>query len=528
MSYCIYLRKSRADAEAEAHGEGETLARHERLLIELSKRQHLNITEIYREIVSGETIAARPVMQRLLAEVEQCIWDGVIVMEVERLARGDTIDQGLMAQTFKYSGTKIITPLKTYDPSNEFDEEYFEFGLFMSRREYKTINRRLQAGRIAAVKEGRYIGAYSPYGYKRVKIENGKGFTLEIDADRADVVTLIFSLFVYGETFTDGSVARLTIQEIAHKLNELKIKPISQNYWSKTTIRSIITNPVYAGKVRWGWRKTKKSMVDGKMTAKLVRNYSDDCIIADGLHPAIIDMDTFNAAQETINAVQVPPVNVNRTLNNPLAGLIICGKCGRHMQYYRGYGNRADFISCVNRECDNISVQFEILEKRVLDTLNDWVKEYTLKYEQVADERNTSLEVTHASLKQLEAEVQKLKTQLDSVYDFLEQGIYTTEQFLDRSLAINTRLESLKSDRDALKNELKIKTSAVVDYTQILPHTEKVLETYNLLKTAAEKNTLLKEVIEKIIYTKDVKGHRNGKRSDIFNLELYPKLPRRH
>ena len=78
-------------------------------------------------------------------------------MEVERLARGDTIDQGIVAQTFKFSDTKIITPIKTYNPNNEFDEEYFEFGLFMSRREYKTINRRLQRGRMASVKDGKYV-----------------------------------------------------------------------------------------------------------------------------------------------------------------------------------------------------------------------------------------------------------------------------------------------------------------------------------------------------------------------------------
>ena len=111
--YCIYLRKSRADLEAEAHGEGETLARHERMLLELSKRLNLNITQIYREIVSGETIAARPVMQQLLAEVGAGMWSGVVVVEVERLARGDTMDQGLMAQTFKYSGTKIVTPMNS-------------------------------------------------------------------------------------------------------------------------------------------------------------------------------------------------------------------------------------------------------------------------------------------------------------------------------------------------------------------------------------------------------------------------------
>ena len=139
MSYAIYLRKSRADAEAEARGEGETLARHERALKELAVRNDYPIAQIYREIVSGESISNRPQMRQLLADVAAGKYQGVLVMEVERLARGDTMDQATVANTFRFSNTLIITPFKIYDPNNSMDEEYFEFSLFMSRREYKTI-----------------------------------------------------------------------------------------------------------------------------------------------------------------------------------------------------------------------------------------------------------------------------------------------------------------------------------------------------------------------------------------------------
>ena len=115
--YCIYLRKSRADLEAEAHGEGETLSRHKTALLELARRMGITISATYEEIVSGETIAARPQMQRLLSEVGAGEWDGVLVMEIERLARGDTMDQGLVAQTFKYSGSRRST-LRTSSTRN--------------------------------------------------------------------------------------------------------------------------------------------------------------------------------------------------------------------------------------------------------------------------------------------------------------------------------------------------------------------------------------------------------------------------
>ena len=67
----IYLRKSRADREAEARGEGETLARHESILTELANHMGLVVEAVYKELVSGETIAARPKMQQLLLEVMQ-------------------------------------------------------------------------------------------------------------------------------------------------------------------------------------------------------------------------------------------------------------------------------------------------------------------------------------------------------------------------------------------------------------------------------------------------------------------------
>lgn len=92
-------------------------------------------------------------MLKLLQDVEEGRWKGVPVMEVERLARSDTMDQGLVAQSFKESETLIVTPQKIYDPNNDADEEYFEFGLFMSRREYKTTKRRLASGRRASVRK---------------------------------------------------------------------------------------------------------------------------------------------------------------------------------------------------------------------------------------------------------------------------------------------------------------------------------------------------------------------------------------
>ena len=176
--YVQYLRKSRFDRDYAELNVEETLKRHEEILNKLAKDRGYHIAKTYYEVVSGESIAARPQVQAMLEEVNAGLYTGVLVVDLERLARGNGADQAYISQIFQFSGTKIITPSKTYDPNDEFDQEYFEFGLFMSRREYKTINRRLIRGRQSSASEGKYISSIAPYGYRRVKLEGEKGFTL--------------------------------------------------------------------------------------------------------------------------------------------------------------------------------------------------------------------------------------------------------------------------------------------------------------------------------------------------------------
>lgn len=169
--YLEYLRKSRKDAEEEAQGAGETLARHRKILSDLAQANNYNVVKVFEEVVSGDSIADRPEMQKLLKEVETGLYAGVLVVEVERLSRGDGIDQAIVSKTFQYTNTKIITPTKIYDPNNEMDAEYFEFGLFMSRREYNMIKRRLKRGKEMAAKEGKWSNGFAPFGYQKVKLQ---------------------------------------------------------------------------------------------------------------------------------------------------------------------------------------------------------------------------------------------------------------------------------------------------------------------------------------------------------------------
>lgn len=517
MPYCMYLRKSRADLDAETRGEGETLARHERILLELAKKLKLSITNIYKEIVSGETISSRPVMQQLLSDVEQGLWDGVLVMEVERLARGDTIDQGLVAQTFKYSSTKIITPVKTYDPNNEYDEEYFEFGLFMSRREYKTINRRLQSGRIASVKEGKYLGTRPPYGYVRKKLEKEKGYTLEPNPDQANIVRMIYALY------TD----RIGVSLIVRKLNELKVKPMRSDSWVPASILDILRNPVYIGKIRWNSRPTKKRMVDGQIKKERPRAAHGDYILVDGLHDAIVDTQTWDRAQEYLSINPSTPTPNRYTVKNPLSGLIVCSKCGRKMirrPYSSGY---PDTLMCPATSCNNVSSPLLLVENNLLLAIEKWLENYKIKVgsKDSPEKQDAQVSVKKKAVKKMEEEITTLEKQKDNLHDLLEQKVYSTEKFLDRSKSISERISEAQSEKALLVKDIENDMIMDEGRKKIIPKIEGVLGIYHSTTDPKIKNDLLKEVIEKVVYTKEEGGRWNPRTND-FQLDLYPRLPR--
>ena len=483
--YCMYLRKSRADAEAEARGEGETLARHEHTLQELAKKRHLPIVKIYREIVSGDSIASRPQMQQLLQDLGEKLYDGVLVMEIERLARGNTIDQGIVAEAFKESDTKIITPSKTYDPNNEFDEEYFEFSLFMSRREYKTIKRRMQAGRVASIKEGNYIGTNPPYGYKKIS-PAPKIRTLEIIEDEAAVIRMIFDMYLND---------RLGAKAIAARLNTLQIQPQKSLCWEPVSIRKILKNPVYAGKIRW---HTKN---DGE-------------IISDGYHEAIIPYDIFCDVQKCIENRSIPQVQTGTELQNYYHDLLYCANCGHQMRR-RPAKDRKGYMLCLCNECRGkvTCSPIEIIDEVVLSMIQLRLNTLTLSVKNQETEKNVSVSEKEDVEKQLESALNKIKNQKNKLYTLLETDVYTVEVFVERMKALEDKEKSLKSELESIKsknkeNDKKLSPDAAIIFLQ------QVLEEFHTA-TPKRKNELLKSVIHHIDYRKTKKMCKNKMQSDM-------------
>ena len=159
----IYLRKSRSDDPSMSVE--EVLFKHETQLQDYALAvfgNHIPEANIFREVVSGETIADRPVMQQVMKILESGSKKAALVIEPQRLSRGDLEDCGKIINTFRYTNTLVITPPKTYDLADEYDRKFFEMELMRGNDYLEYTKKILNRGRIASRKTGKLYRISSP------------------------------------------------------------------------------------------------------------------------------------------------------------------------------------------------------------------------------------------------------------------------------------------------------------------------------------------------------------------------------
>ncbi|SFM46776.1 recombinase family protein [Salibacterium qingdaonense] len=517
QSVCMYLRKSRADLEAEARGDGETLAKHKNALFKIAKKLNLNVTKIRQEIVSGESLVHRPEMLELLKEVENHKYDAVLVMDIDRLGRGNMQEQGLILDTFRTAKTKIITTRKAYDLSDEWDEEYTEFETFMSRKELKIINRRLQGGRLRSIEEGNYIATNAPYGYEIYK--DGKHRTLVPHPDQAPIVRKIFAWYT-----EDNSNQRLGSAEIANRLNEMSAPSYTGKLWEPSAVLNIIKNAVYAGRLQWKRKDIKKSTTPGKTKDTRTRP-RNEWVDVEGKHEPLVSMELYEKAQDILKVRYHVPYQLGGRVTNPLAGIVKCGYCEKTM-VRRPYTDGKIFVMCNNaKNCGCRSSKIEFVEQKVLNGLQDWLDRYKADWDHgnednTANEDANELEILQNSIQSMEKELKELNKQKLKLHDFLERGVYDEETFLERSQNISDRMNDINTNIANAQSEMELLQEREAAQENIIPHVEHVLDLYQKTDDIKKKNALLKSVIEKAVYTKN-----KQQRLDDFELVIYPRLP---
>lgn len=495
--YVIYLRKSRADIEAEKLGEGETLARHKKILTELAARKGFYVEKIYEEIVSGETIEARPEIQKMIQECYDGKYKGIIVVDISRLSRGNQGDAQTILDCLKYSnrnnGALVITPTKIYDVAHsQEDEEYMEFELFMSRREYKMIQKRMDRGKKQAVVEGNFMASARPYGYNIVKTKTSR--TLIPNPDEAPYVKKIFEWAVKDN---------MSPYKIAQTLENMGVPTYhGEGEWSKDTIKSILTNPTYIGKVKWNERMQVKTMIDGELitTRPRTSDENDHYMEYDGKHlkHALIDEETFRKVKYKPGSDRTKS---NLRLTNALAGIFRCKHCGR-MMAYQSYKSRKNYtppryLHVESVKCKVKSVLAQDVYKALEHALKLYIEDFEMKLDNLPETDENEIE---NQIELLEKEITKIKRKLSKLFDSWEDDDITDNEFVERKTIHNERIEKIKQQIEDLEFAIP-EREEYQEKTILLSEALRALVDDTL--DATIKNEYLKRILDSVEFSRE-------------------------
>lgn len=484
MDAAQYLRKSRMEEGMDTE---EVLAKHRKALADFAAAHDIHIIETYYEVVSGESLYARPEMLRLLEDVEEGRYDAVLVMDLDRLSRGRMKDQGIILDAFRDSGTLIVTPEKTYDLSDDLDDEMAEFKTFMSRREYKIINKRLRRGLRQTIQDGCYV-ANAPYGYRKVTVDRKP--TLEIYEPEAKFVRMMYDLYLQGY----GCVS------IARHVNALGARPHRSAEFTRNSVAHILRNPTFAGKIVWDQKTHIRKGAKGNPKHITIYNPREKWTIVDGMHPAIISQETYDKVQAMFAGRYIPSKQ-DGTVRSPLAGLVRCANCGQRMQRLVMKGQ--PYLLCTRPGCC-ASTKFELVEKRVLSYLEETLARLEVEQQQGVTDRDTS--VLDTTLEAIQKELAAAQRQKSRLYELLELEEYDLPTFRERMAAVKEKIAGL--ERRQRETQQAIEHARLADPAALAEKIRGVLEAYDASDPAG-RNALLKGVLSTVWYRKPKKTRPN-------------------
>lgn len=476
----------------------EVLEKHARMINEYAER-HLGgpipAENRYKEVGSGESLDDRPEILKLLKQIEDPRIRAIIVVDVQRLSRGDLEDAGRLIRLLRYTKTFVITPYKIYDLNDDFDRDAFERELKRGNEYLEYFKKISLRGKLDSVREGNYIGSIPPYGFNRIVKENGKKIchTLDERKDQADIVRLVFEWYCSENIGTTAIARRLEALGIPNKAGGDK--------WHNYSIVSMLENVHYIGCVRWNWRKTIKIIKNQELKKLRPRAKIGEFLVFNGKHDPIISEELFNKAAEIkkLRETSAP----DTTLKNPLSGVMFCKTCGSRMGYNTYTRHGIEYarpkVKCSNQvRCKSGSAEYNEVMSRICDALRDCVSDFEVRVEQ---EEDTSAELYRGLIKDLERKLKDLETKEKLQWEAKHHPDPEERMPSDIFKELNGKLLKEKEEINEALCKAKDSVPNPIDYKdQIIKFTDTIIKLEDPNLDATTKNRHLREIVERIEY----------------------------
>lgn len=405
----LYIRVSTQEQAREGYSIG---AQEERLRA-YAKAKGYTIAKVYTDPGFSGANMDRPALQEMMAQLEKGVADLVLVYKLDRLSRSQKDTLYLIEEVFLKNSVDFVSMNESFDTSTPFGRAMIGILSVFAQLEREQIRERTIMGKEARAKEGKWHGGG---GVNRL----ATGYTYEdgalyVNDYEAECVKLIFNEYLKG----------VGVNRIFEKVGR-KFPGIIT---TETTIRNIICNPLYTGKIKYKGE------------------------VYPGLHEAIIDDRMFSTAQELLKkrAVTVEPFRKQYVLS----GLLYCGVCGARMfgrtggrlkdgspmRYYVCYsrqGHRQHMVK--DPDCDKKAERKEKLESVIFEEVKKVDMRFVKEYQAGEHEEEGRIAV-------LEKEVQHIDKQIAKLVDLYSLDSIPLE-------IMSKKMEGLKEDRDKLRQHI--------------------------------------------------------------------------
>ena len=337
-------------------------------------------------------------------------------------------------------------------------------GIIESVDEYYSENlaQEVVRGMREAASRGFFLGSKAPFGYTRVKVNDGvkERPTLEVDPATAPVVKEIF----------ERSLRDSGLKEICKELNDRGVTNRGKRWYKGTlhyvlrnesenagiggpvgTLHYVLRNEAYTGAAVWG--KTSKS------------EEAQDTVRVEGAWPALISRELFDDVQQAMRdrapKVRRPARVGSRFL---LSGLLKCGVCGRPYSAQGAKSGQFAYYVCgtLFREGAGTCSARYLNAPRVEDFVVEKIRERILTEETivelvtlVAEEIDAMAGELSARLEVIEAELGDVQSRLQRLYEALETSELTLEVLSPRIFSLRHREEQLEAAREDAATQLE-------------------------------------------------------------------------
>lgn len=489
----IYARVSTTEQAEEGYSIDEQV----RILKKWCEDKNYKVYDEYVDRgISGKSIYGRPALQRLLNDANNKAFDIVVVWKMNRLAR-KLLDTLKIVKILSDNNINFLSYTENYETETSSGRLQFHVMGAIAEFERDSIAENVKMGMLARAKEGYWNGG-QVLGYDTVKVPKGNGkihTKLEINEREAQTVKRIFQLYIEGHGY----------KSIANIVNKEGHKSKKNNYFSTNAIRTIITNPIYVGLIRYNVRRD--------WSEKRRNNINPDPILVKGQHQSIISQDVWDKAQTIFKNRSKKPNRIHSG-EYPLTGIMKCPVCGSGMVLSRTTNRKKDgtkrvleYYACSAWKykgiavCRSNAVRVDYANNYVFSKIAELVENDVLIQsivKRVNKGYNEFYEPIKREIKFLWKSLEDIKRKKDKNLELYEDGIFEKHELKERISKLNEEKERLSSRLALLEQQLSQVNTYKLEGSIVKEVMSNFVKCYKSFITAEQRKHILQILIKQI------------------------------